>query len=62
MKKLFTPDNYLTGFLVSSLSFAWYLIFTTANSWKYMLGLAIMIVGFSVIGYVVNKVIQKFSK
>jgi hypothetical protein len=62
MKKLFTPDNYLTGFLVSATAFALYYLITTTNSWKYVLGLAVMVVGFSAIGYVVNKAIQKLSK
>ena len=62
MKKLFTPDNYLTGFLVSATLFSMYFLITTTNSWKYVLGVAVMIIGFSAIGYVVNKAIQKFSK
>jgi hypothetical protein len=62
MKKLFTPDNYLTGFLVSATLFSMYFLITTTNSWKYVLGVAVMVVGFSAIGYVVNKAIQKFSK
>ena len=62
MKKLFTPDNDLTGFLVSATLFSMYFLITTTNSWKYVLGVAVMVVGFSAIGYVVNKAIQKFSK
>jgi len=63
MKKLFTSDNYLTGFLVSLLAFALYLTFTTITlSWKYVLTVVVITVGFSAIGYVVNKAIQKFSK
>jgi hypothetical protein len=62
MKKLFTPENYLTGFLVSATSFVLYFLITTTNSWKYILGLAVMVAGFSAIGYVVNKAIEKFSK
>jgi len=62
MKKLFTSDNYLTGFLVSLLAAALYFLITTPNTWKYTLWLPVMVVGFSVIGYVVNKAIEKFSK
>ena len=62
MKKLFTTENYLTGFLVSATLFSIYYLFTITNSWKYVLGLAVMIVGFSAIGYIINKAIQKFSK
>jgi uncharacterized membrane protein YkgB len=62
MKKLFTPDNYLTGFLVSATAFALYFLITTPNMWKYTLWLPVMVVGFSAIGYVVNKAIQRFTK
>jgi len=61
MKKLFTTDNYLTGFLVSAASFTLYLLIIT-NTWKYIIGIPVMIIGFSVIGYIINKVIQKYSK
>ncbi len=63
MKKLFTSDNYLTGFLVSLFTAALYYTFTTITlSWKYVLAVVVITVGFSLIGYVVNKVIEKFSK
>jgi hypothetical protein len=63
MKKVFTSENYLTGFLVSLLAFALYLTFTTITlSWKYVLAVVVITVGFSVIGYVVNKAIEKLSK
>jgi len=63
MKKLFTTDNYLTGFLVSATSFTlYYLIITNTWNWKYVIGIPVMVIGFSVIGYIINKVIQKFSK
>lgn len=62
MKKLFTPDNYLTGFITSATMVALYFLFTTTNSWKYVLGLASMFVTFTVIGYVVNTMIKKYGK
>tara|TARA_R110000868_G_scaffold398565_1_gene671784 strand:+ start:317 stop:505 length:189 start_codon:yes stop_codon:yes gene_type:complete len=62
MKKLFTSDNYLTGFLVFATAFALYFLITTNNLWKYTLWLPVMVVGFSAIGYVVNKAIEKLSK
>lgn len=61
MKKLFTSDNYLTGFLVSALLFSMYFLIIT-NTWKYIIGIPVMIIGFSAIGYIINKAIQKFSK
>jgi hypothetical protein len=63
MKKLFTTDNYLTGFLVSAASFTlYYLITTNTWNWKYIIGIPVMVIGFSAIGYIINKAIQKFSK
>jgi hypothetical protein len=63
MKKLFTSENYLTGFLVSLLAFALYLTFTTITlSWKYVLAVVVITVGFSIVGYITNKVIEKISK
>ena len=62
MKKLLTPDNYLTGFLVSAILFLMYFLITTTNSWKFILGIAVMVIGFSIVGYITNKVIEKISK
>ena len=62
MKKLFTPENYLTGFLTYTLLFALYFLFTTTDSWRYVLGFIGIVVTFSIFGFVVNKTIEKFSK
>jgi hypothetical protein len=62
MKKLFTPENYLTGFLTFASLFVLYFLFTTTDSWRYVLGFIGMIVTFSIFGYIVNKTIEKFSK
>jgi archaellum biogenesis protein FlaJ (TadC family) len=62
MKKLLTPDNYLTGLLVSAILFLMYFLITTTNSWKFILGIAVMAIGFSIVGYITNKVIEKISK
>ena len=63
MKKLFTTENYLTGFLVSATVFAlYYSIITNKLTWKYVIGIPVMVIGFSAIGYIINKAIQKFSK
>ena len=61
MKKLFTTENCLTGFLVSVTVFTLYFLIIT-NTWKYIIGVPVMVIGFSAIGYIINKVIQKFSK
>ena len=62
MKKLFTPENYMTGFLTCTLLFALYFLFTTTDSWRYVLGFIGIVVTFSIFGFVVNKTIEKFSK
>jgi hypothetical protein len=61
MKKLFTTENCLTGFLVSATVFTLYFLIIT-NTWKYIIGVPVMVIGFSAIGYIINKAIQKFSK
>lgn len=62
MKKLFTPENYLTGFLTCTLLFFLYFLFTTTDSWRYVLGFIGMVVTFSIFGFIINKTIEKFSK
>ena len=63
MKKLFTTENCLTGFLVSATVFTLYLFFIAfCGVGKYVIGIPVMVIGFSAIGYIINKAIQKFSK
>jgi hypothetical protein len=62
MKKLFTPENYLTGLLTSIVLFTFYFLFKTTDSWKYVLGLIGTIVTFSLLGYVVNTLANKYIK
>jgi hypothetical protein len=39
-----------------------YFLITTTNSWKFILGIPVMAIGFSIVGYITNKVIEKISK
>ena len=62
MKKLFTAENYLTGFLTSAVLFTLYFLFTTTDSWKIILQGTGIFVTFMLLGYVVNTLANKYIK
>lgn len=62
MKKIFTPENYIAGFLTVAVLFIVCFLLVTFSAWKIILSIAGVFVIFSVLGYIVNKIIKKFSK
>ena len=58
MKKIFTPQNYMTGLAVGILGLAVYTLTVLTGSWLTLLGLVGTFIALSVMGYFLNELFE----